>query len=172
MRAFERRRHLVAGAFIPQYLAPGEVYRFDFSHEHVERGGIDQVVKLGHVRLCHSRVFFLVAYPRESQGMVFDAHARAFAFFGGVPRRGINLKSAVDAIFTDKERRYNRRFLLMCNSYLVDPTACTPASGWEDGPGREPSRQCARVAVHAEGTLCGFSRAQCASRCALYAAGA
>ena len=56
---------------------------------HVKRGGIDQFVKLAHVRLCHSRVFFLVAYPRESQETVFDAHARAFAFFGGVPRRGI-----------------------------------------------------------------------------------
>ena len=135
MRVFERRRHSVAGAFIPQYFAPGEAYQFDFSHEHVELGGIDQVVKLAHVRLCHSRAFFLVAYPRESQEMVFDAHARAFAFFGGVPRRGIydNLKPAVDAIFTGKERRYNRRFLVMCNHYLVDPTACTPASGWEKG---------------------------------------
>jgi hypothetical protein len=35
------------------------------------------------------RAFFLVAYPRESQEMVFDAHARAFEFLGGVPRRGI-----------------------------------------------------------------------------------
>jgi transposase len=46
--------------------------------------------------LCHSRAFFLVAYPRESQEMVFDAHAKAFEFLGGVPRRGIydNLKPA------------------------------------------------------------------------------
>jgi transposase len=45
--------------------------------------------------------------------MVFDAHARAFAFLGGVPRRGIydNLKPAVDAIFVGRERRYNCRFL-------------------------------------------------------------
>jgi hypothetical protein len=28
-----------------------------------------------HMRLCYSRVLFLVAYPRESQEMVFDAHA-------------------------------------------------------------------------------------------------
>src|SRR5471032_535159 len=71
----------------------------------------------------------------HSQEMVFDAHARAFEFFGGVPRRGIydNMKPAVDAIFTGKERRYNRSFLVMCNHYLVDPTACTPASGWEKG---------------------------------------
>jgi transposase len=134
-RAFERRRHPVATAFIPQSFAPGEAYQFDWSHEHVELGGVDQVVKVAHVRLCHSRAFFLAAYPRESQEMVFDAHARAFAFLGGVPRRGIydNLKPAVDAILVGKQRRYNRRFLVMCNHYLVEPTACTPASGWEKG---------------------------------------
>jgi transposase len=76
MRAFQRRRVSVAGAFIPQYFAPGEAYQFDFSHEHVELGGVDQVVKLAHVRLCHSGAFFLVAYPRESQEMVFDARPR------------------------------------------------------------------------------------------------
>jgi len=32
-----------------------------------------------------------------------------------------------------KERAYNRRFLQMCSHYLVDPVACTPASGWEKG---------------------------------------
>jgi transposase len=135
MRAYERRHLPIATAFIPQTFAPGEAYQFDWSHEHVELGGIEQVVKVAHVRLCHSRAFFLVAYPRESQEMVFDAHARAFAFFGGVPRRGIydNLKPAVDAIFTGRERRYNRRFLVMCNHYLIEPTACTPAAGWEKG---------------------------------------
>jgi transposase len=135
MRRFERRRNPVVTAFIPQSFAPGEAYQFDFSHEHVELGGVEQVVKVAHVRLCYSRAFFLIAYPRESQEMVFDAHARAFAFLGGVPRRGIydNLKPAVDAIFVGRERRYNRRFLVMCNHYLVEPTACTPAAGWEKG---------------------------------------
>jgi len=33
------------------------------------------------VRLCHSRMMFVHAYPRETQKMVFDAHDRAFAFF-------------------------------------------------------------------------------------------
>jgi transposase len=27
----------------------------------------------------------------------------------------------------------HRRFLRMCGHYLVEPTACTPASGWEKG---------------------------------------
>jgi hypothetical protein len=41
--------------------------------------------------------------------------------------------TAVDAIFVGRERQYNRRFLQMCGHYLVDPVACTPASGWEKG---------------------------------------
>jgi len=67
--------------------------------------------------------------------MVFDAHDKAFAFFGGACTRGIydNMKTAVDAIFVGRERPYNRRFQQMCGHYLVDPVACTPASGWEKG---------------------------------------
>ena len=33
------------------------------------------------MRLCHSRMLFVRAYPRETQEMVFDAHDRAFALF-------------------------------------------------------------------------------------------
>ena len=71
----------------------------------------------------------------ESQEMVFDAHDRAFIFFKGACQRGIydNMKTAVDAVFIGKERQYNRRFLQMCAHYLVEPVACTPASGWEKG---------------------------------------
>ena len=67
--------------------------------------------------------------------MVFDAHIRAFAFFKGTCTRGIcdNMKTAVDSVFVGKDRRYNRRFLRMCSHYLIDPVACTPASGWEKG---------------------------------------
>jgi hypothetical protein len=67
--------------------------------------------------------------------MVFDAHDRAFAFFKGACTRGIydNMKTAVETVFVGKDRLYNRRFLQMCGHYLVEPTACTPASGWEKG---------------------------------------
>ena len=56
-------------------------------------------------------------------------------FFKGACRRGIydNMKTAVETIFVGKDRAYNRRFLQMCSHYLVDPVACTPASGWEKG---------------------------------------
>ena len=92
-------------------------------------------VKAAHVRLCHSRMLFVRVYPRETQEMVFDAHDRAFALFKGACQRGIydNMKTAVETILVGKERLYNRRFLQMCSHYLVEPVACTPASGWEKG---------------------------------------
>lgn len=67
--------------------------------------------------------------------MVFDAHERAFAFFKGACARGVydNMKTAVETIFIGKDRQYNRRFLQMCSHHLVEPVACTPASGWEKG---------------------------------------
>ena len=128
---------------MPLSFAPGEAYQFDWSHEVVLIGGVTTKVKVAHLRLCHSRMFYVRAYPRESQEMVFDAHDRAFAFLGGACQRGIydNMKTAVDAIFVGRERRYNRRFEQMCGHYLVEPVACTPASGWEKGqslPRRRP----------------------------------
>jgi len=45
--------------------------------------GVTVTVKVAHVRLCHSRMLFVRAYPRASQEMVFDAHDRAFALFKG-----------------------------------------------------------------------------------------
>lgn len=46
------------------------------------------------------------------------------------------MKTAVDAIVLGKDRLYNRRVLQMYSHYLVDPTACTPTSGWEKGCAR------------------------------------
>jgi transposase len=124
-----------AAAFVPLSFAAGEAYQFDWSHEVVLINGTTVMVKVAHMRLCHSRMLFVRAYPRESQEMVFDAHDRAFAFFKGSCRRGIydNMKTAVEAIFIGKQRAYNRRLLQMCSHHLVDPVACTPAAGWEKG---------------------------------------
>src|SRR5690606_13723515 len=129
------RSATVAGAFVPLSFAPGEAYQFDWSHEVVLLNGATVTVKVAHVRLCHSRMFYVRAYPRETQEMVLDAHDRAFAFFKGACTRGIydNMKTAVETIFVGKDRLYNRRFLQMCGHHLVDPVACTPASGWEKG---------------------------------------
>ena len=126
---------LTAAAYVPLSFDPGEAYQFDWSHEIVLLDGVTTIVKVAHMRLCHSRMLFVRAYPRETQEMVFDAHERAFSFFKGACTRGIydNMKTAVETIFVGKERKFNRRFAQMCSHYLVEPVACTPASGWEKG---------------------------------------
>lgn len=122
-------------AFVPLSFAPGDVGQFDWSYEHVVLGGVSQTIKLAHFRLAYSRQMFVIAYPRETQEMVLDAHVKAFAFFGGVPRQMIydNLKTVVQTVFAGKSRRFNGRFLTLANHYLFEPVACTPASGWEKG---------------------------------------
>ena len=131
----KERGTAAAQAYVPLSFSPGEAYQFDWSHEIVLINGVTSAVKVAHFRLCHSRMPFVRAYPRESQEMVFDAHDRAFRFFKGACSRGIydNMKTAVDTVFLGKDRQFNRRFLRMCGHYLVEPTACTPAAGWEKG---------------------------------------
>src|SRR3954470_23818969 len=77
-----RKERVVASvdAFVPLTFEPGEAYQFDWSHEIVLINGTTVTVKVAHLRLCHSRMLFVRAYPRETQEMVFDAHDRAFAF--------------------------------------------------------------------------------------------
>jgi transposase len=125
----------LSDAFVPLLFLPGDACQFDWSQEEVELGGVLQKIKVAHFRLAYSRQMFVVAYPREIQEMVLDAHVCAFAFFGGVPARLIydNLKTVVDTVYSGKERQFNRRFLTMANHYLFEPVACTPASGWEKG---------------------------------------
>lgn len=131
----EERARVPAHAFVPMSFAPGEAYQFDWSHETITFQGFPLTVKAAHMKLSHSRMPFVRAYFRETQEMVFDAHDKAFGFYGGVCRRGIydNMKTAVEAIFVGKARQYNRRFLQMCSHHLIEPVACSPAAGWEKG---------------------------------------
>ncbi len=131
----EEKGRVSRAGFIPLRFGPGEAYQFDWSHEWAILDGVVQKVKVAHFRLCRSRHFFVVAYPRESSEMVLDAHNRAFAFFGGCCRRGIydNMPTAVDQVLPGKARVFNRRFVQLCSHYLVEPVACTPGSGWEKG---------------------------------------
>ena len=140
-----------AAAYVPLSFAPGEAYQFDWSHEVVLLNGVTVIVKVAHVRLCHSRMLFVRAYPRETQEMVFDAHDRAFALFKGTCGRGIydNMKTAVETVFVGKDRLYNRRFLQMCSHYLDRSGRLHAGIGLGEGTGREPGRARPRTLLHA-----------------------
>ncbi|MGB4226575.1 MAG: IS21 family transposase [Candidatus Dechloromonas phosphoritropha] len=123
------------GAFMPLKFALGEAFQFDWSTEYAFVGGLRRRLEVAHTKLCASRAFWLVAYPTQSHEMLFDAHARAFAAFGGVPQRGIydNMKTAVDKVGLGKRRVINARFEAMTGHYLFEPEFCNVASGWEKG---------------------------------------
>ena len=78
--------------------------------------GTTTIVQVAQVRLCHSRMPFVRAYPRKAQEMVFDAHYKAFSFYKSACRSGIydNMRTAVDALLIGRERQFNRRFAQMC----------------------------------------------------------
>jgi transposase len=139
-KAPRARTPAVTQAFVPLAFPPGETCPFDWSHEEVEWGGVVQTIEVAHVRLSDSRQLFVVADPRETQEMVFDAHVRAVAFFGGAPQRVVydNLKTVADTILVGKDRPFNRRFLTLANHDLFEPVACTPESGWEKGQVENP----------------------------------
>ena len=150
-RAWRRRWRLLSPsqAYVPLIFDPGEAYQFDWSHEYARLAGATTKVKAAHMRLCHSRMYLVQIFPRESQEMVFEAHERAFRLFGGVCRRGIydNMKTAVSTVFVGKKRDYNRRFQEMCSHHLIEPVArsrarertmCVHARGWlGEGAGGE-----------------------------------
>jgi len=87
-------------AFVPLKFALGEAFQFDWSGEWLVIGGIHRKMLASHTKLCASRAFMLSGYSSQSHEMLFDAHTRAFAAFGGVPKRGIydNMKTAVDKV--------------------------------------------------------------------------
>ena len=135
VKKWRQQEQGVSKAFVPLVFAPGEAFQFDWGYEQIELGGANVKIKVAHFCLCHSRQPFCVAYLRESQEMVLDAHVKAFQFFGGACRRGIydNLKTVVSKVLMGKERVFNRRFLTLASHYLFEPVACTPAAGWEKG---------------------------------------
>lgn len=122
-------------AFVPLHFPPGEAFQFDWSCEYAQVAGKRCRLDLAHVKLASSRAFWLTAYPAQSHEMLFDAHTRAFAAFGGVPRRGVydNMKTAVDAIDRQRVRKVNLRFQALHSHYLFEPEFCNRAAGWEKG---------------------------------------
>jgi hypothetical protein len=77
----------------------------------------------------------LVAYFSQTHEMLFDSHARGFAVFEGVAKRGIydNMRTAVDKVGHGKERIVNARFEAMTGHYLFEHEFCNRAAGWEKG---------------------------------------
>ena len=131
----DERKRLAAPVFIPLSFGPGQAFQFDWSEDFAELSKVTAKVNLAHLRLCHSRMFIVQAYPRQSQEMLFDAHRRGFDFLGGSCSQGIydNPKTMVSQIKRGKKRVFHPRFSQLCSHYLFEPVFCTPGAAWEKG---------------------------------------
>src|SRR5271163_4375880 len=159
----EERARVPAHAYVPMSFAPGEAYQFDWSHETITLQGLPLTVKAAHMKLSHSRMPFVRVYFRETQELVFDAHDKAFQFYGGVCRRGIydNMKTAVEAIFRGPGAPVQRPL----SANVLAPSDRTGGIhsrvGLGGSPGREPRRQSAGPDVSAQASGEEPGRAEC-----------
>lgn len=146
------RGQSTAAAYVPLSFAPGEAYQFDSSHVVVLLSGNTVMVKATHVRLCHSRMLLVRAYPREAQEMVFDADDRAFVrpIQGHLQPR--HLRQHEDRGGDDLCRQGSSLQTPLSADVqpLSDRPGCLHAGvGLGEGPGREPGRAGARTLLHA-----------------------
>jgi len=97
------------------------------------------------MKLSHSRMPFVRVYFRETQELVFDAHDRAFRFYGGVCRRGIydNMKTA-----SRRSSSARRADIISLSANVLAPSGRAGGLharfGMGEGSGREPWSAIAR----------------------------
>jgi transposase len=118
-----RRGH--AEVFVPLAHPPGEA-QVDFGEAEVTLDGRPAKVALFVMTLPYSDAIFCCAFPRECTEAFLEGHARAFAFFGGVPRRISydNLKIAVARIVGGRERKVTDAFLSLQSHHLFEAHFC------------------------------------------------
>src|SRR5512133_891310 len=83
VRSWQQQRQEV---FVPRVHRPGEA-QVDFGTAEVRWDGQVRKVALFVMTLLYSDAIFCCVFPRECSEAFLEGHRRAFAFFGGVPRR-------------------------------------------------------------------------------------
>jgi len=122
-------------AFMPLAFEAGEEAQVDWGEGKVIENGTQRTVQLFCMRLSYSKASFVHPYERATMEAFLDGHARAFEFFGGVPRRLAydNLKSAVTHVGRGRDRQLNERFMQLRSFYLFQTRFCNIESGNEKG---------------------------------------
>jgi transposase len=111
--------------FLPLTHPPGEA-QVDFGFAEAVIGGVPTQVALFVMSLPYADAVYCQAFPRECTEVFLEGHVRAFAFFGGVPRRIAydNTKTAVAKIVGSRERVVTREFQRLMSHYLFASHFC------------------------------------------------
>ena len=114
-----------AEVFVPLAHRPGEA-QVDFGQAEVTLDGQTTTVALLVMTLQYSDSTFVCAFPRECTEAFLEGHVRAFAFFGGVPRRISydNSKIAVAQITGSRDRKVTDAFLRLKSHHLFEDHFC------------------------------------------------
>jgi transposase len=118
-----RREH--TEVFVPLAHPPGGA-QVDFGEAEVTLDGKPTKVALFVMTLPYSDALFICAFPRECTEAFLEGHARAFEFFGGVPRRISydNLRIAVARITGGRGREVTDEFRRLRSHYLFEAHFC------------------------------------------------
>src|SRR3954471_7973751 len=114
-----------AEVFVPLAHPPGEA-QVDFGEAEIMLDGRPAKVALFVMTLPYSDAIFVRAFPRECTEAFLEGHVRAFAFFGGVPRRISydNSKIAVAKILGGRSRKLTAAFLRLKSHHLFESHFC------------------------------------------------
>jgi transposase len=114
-----------AEVYVPLVHSPAEA-QVDFGHAQVILDGQEVKVAVFVMTLVYSDAVFCCVFPRECSETFLEGHNRAFAFFGGVPRRISydNAKTNVKKIVGKRKRELTRDFLRLQSHYLFDCHFC------------------------------------------------
>ena len=114
-----------AEVFVPLAHPPGEA-QADFGQAEVTLDGQPAKVAVFVMTLPYSDAIFACTFPRECTEAFLEGHVRAFAFFGGVPRRISydNSKIAVARITGPRDRKLTDEFLRLKSHHLFQEHFC------------------------------------------------
>jgi len=131
VRQLKRRQQEV---FLPLVHRPGEA-QADFGQALVRMAGALRKVFFFVMALPYSDAFFVMAFERECTESFWEGHVRAFAFFGGVPRRIAydNTRVAAAKILGSRARSITRGFAQLVSHYLFDYHFCLVRRANEKG---------------------------------------
>ena len=140
VRAYVRRRKWELGlsgkeTYIPQDYMFGDEAQVDWYEAYVLLGNVQVKVQIFNMRSMKSGAAFHTAYLHATQQAFFEAHAKAFAYFGGVfhTLRYDNLASAVKKVYRGHTREEHTRFIEFRSHWQFNAEFCAPAEPQEKG---------------------------------------
>lgn len=122
-------------AMIPLAYQPGQDAQADFYEAQVILAGSLITTQVCAVRLCYSKLPFVMAFPHERQEAFLEGLARACEFFEAVPARVTfdNPTTLVRRILEGHTRQEQAAFVAFRSHYVFASHFCTPGQAHEKG---------------------------------------